>query len=156
MHRLSSQPGSSARGSTSRILLGSWVSSTRHNIASILAGDLGSVNNLAEAQKWMANKAWIYPSEPINHEKLVTILLTTSFTAKMPSDVAGAIRAVAYLLEGNLVDLSLMITANAITAKLDACLSLLISDLISAKSFLEAIASQQASLVLNLKEISIL
>ena len=156
MHRLSSQPGSSARGSTPGVLLGPQALPTRHNIALILAGNLGPINNLAEAQKWMANKAWIYPSEPINHEKLVTILLTTSFTAKMPLDAVAAIRAITYLLEGDLVNLSLMITANAITAKLDACLSPLISDLTSAKSFLEATASQQASLVLDLKEISIL
>lgn len=86
----------------------------------ILSGDPGPVGNLTDANKWLMNKSWIHPGKPLNLEKLVTILLTTSHVAKLSSDMAAAIRAIAFLLEDDINDMFSAFIASSVADKLIA------------------------------------
>lgn len=145
-----------SRGSTPGSLPGSQARTlpTRSDITLILSGDSGPVGNIADARKWLANKSWIYPGEPLDRKKLVNILLTTSCIAKLPSDAAAAIRAVAFLLEDDINDAFSSLIASSVTDKLISQLNPLTTELSATKSFLEATSAQQATLSISLQEVA--
>jgi hypothetical protein len=127
---------------------------THNDLTLILAGDSGPVGNIADTHKWLANKLWTYPGKPLDRKKLVNILLTTSCIAKLPSDVAAAIRAIAYLLEDDINDTFSSLIASTVADKLISQLNPLTTELSVTKSFLEATSAQQATLSINLQDVA--
>ena len=115
---------------------------------------LGPVRSLTDARKWLDSKGWVLSEEPYDRSKIVRILLTAAALPKVPMEACHAIQAAAFLIEENILDTSASIISEAITAKLTPLLSDILPDLTPTKTFIDAVSTQQASPLNELKAIT--
>jgi hypothetical protein len=120
----------------------------------LIANQSGPVTNSADAWKWMENKGWMLSREHFNRMKLVNILLTVTMLPKVPPEVVNAVRAAAFVLDDDITDNISSTLTSAITSKIKSELSEVTSGMTHTQKFLKVSAIQQASLLLELKDIS--
>jgi len=99
-------------------------------------------------------KGWVLSEEPYDRSKIVCILLTAAALPKVPAEACHAIQAAAFLIEENILDTSASTISEAIAAKLTPFLSGILPDLTPTKTFIDAISTQQASTLNDLKAIT--
>jgi hypothetical protein len=128
---------------------------SRSELDTLIANQSGLVTNPADARKWMENKGWMLSWERFDRSKLINILLiTVTMLPKIPPEVVNAVRAAAFVLDDDISDNISLSLATVITNKIKAGLPEITSSMTYTQNFLEASAVQQASLLLELKEIS--
>jgi hypothetical protein len=128
----------------------------RSDINALLAGNPGPITDAAGARWWLDSKGWVLAGEEYDRPKMVSVLLMASLLPRVPLEAANAIRAVAYIIECDIIDKTADLLANTVATKVKTDLHDLVSGLTASKTFLEASATQQANTILELKEISTL
>jgi len=96
----------------------------------------------------------ILSEELYDRSKIVRILLITAALPKVPTEACHAIQVAAFLIEENVLDTSASIISEAIATKLTPLLSDILPDLTPTKTFIDAIPTQQASTLNDLKAIT--
>ncbi|KAF8801545.1 hypothetical protein BYT27DRAFT_7216029 [Phlegmacium glaucopus] len=125
---------------------------TRSEINTLVAGNSGPITNTSDARKWLESKGWILSGEDYDRSKMARILLTISLLPKMPPEAINAIRATALILEDDITDKDSSAIAASVVSKVQEGLTEVLSGLQATQSFFEASSTQQASLILDLKE----
>jgi hypothetical protein len=115
--------------------------------------NLGPIRNSRDARKWLDSKGWILSEEPYDRSKIVRILLTAAALPKVPTEASIAIRAAAFLIEENVLDTNASRISDALATKITPLLTNILPDLSPTKSFIDAITSQQADTLSDLKDI---
>lgn len=124
----------------------------RTEINAIIANQGGPVTNGSDARKWLNTKGWIIDGEQFDRSKIVNILLTVSLLPRIPPEAINAIRAVAFILDDDIIDNLSSSLAAAVAEKVNAGLTEITKNLERSASFLEANSVQQAATTLDLKQ----
>ena len=125
---------------------------TRSDLAALITGSNGLVNDSSDARNWLESKGWILLEEKFSLGKLISILLTVSLLPKIPVEIATAVRSTAFLAQDKLEDDLSTSLVSSIAEKLTAQFGNVPEELKKAKEFLEATSTQQASGILGLQE----
>ena len=115
--------------------------------------NLGPIRNSREARKWLDRKGWVLSEEPYDRSKIVRILLTAAALPKVPSEASNAIQAAAFIIEEDILDTSAVRFSEALASKLTPLLANILPDISPTKTFIDAISSQQADTLSDLKDI---
>ena len=113
---------------------------------------LGPICSSHDAQKWLDRKGWILSDQPYDQSKIICILLTTAALSKVSTEASSAIQAAALLIKDNMFETNTTLISDTIATKLSPLLAKALPDLAPTKFFLDAISTQQANYLSDLKD----
>jgi len=111
------------------------------------------VKNVDTAHTYLEAKGWILTAEPYDHTKLANILHSVT-QCKLPPEATAAIRAVAFILEADLIKAQTSTITSAITNAISPIISSIKEDRDKAKAFLDANEIQRANDTLSLQNVA--